>query len=183
MLAFETAKVLERNGDQVRFLASFNLPPHIKARIRQLDWTECLLNLAYFLNHMTEQRARELWPLLRGVDRSQALERVVGDVAAPARMAELSLTPDALAHWAGVARDYEPGGTVGAMDVFYCVPPAAVASSKEEWLVHHMSQWAGFCRTEVRFHDVGGSHYTMIGPEHVGGFQRKLRLALRARGL
>ena len=34
MLAFETAKVLERNGDEVRFLASFNLPPHIKARIR-----------------------------------------------------------------------------------------------------------------------------------------------------
>ena len=190
MLAFETAKVLERNGDEVRFLASFNLPPHIKARMRQLDWTECLLNLAYFLDLMTEQRARELSPSLHGVDRSRALERVVHDVAAPARMAELSLTPDALAHWAGVAfslqsmaRDYEPRGTVGAMDVFYCVPLAAVASSKEEWRVHHMSQWAEFCRTEVRFHDVGGSHYTMIGPEHVGGFQRKLRSALRARGL
>ena len=124
-LAFKTAKVLERNGDEVRFLASFNLPPHIEARTRQLDWTECPLNLAYFLDLMTEQRARELSPLLRGVDRSQALERVVGDFAAPARMAELSLTPDALAHWVGVAfslqsmaRNYEPGVMVGAMDVF-----------------------------------------------------------------
>lgn len=189
MLAFETAKVLERNGDEVRFLASFNLPPHIKARMRQLNWTECLLNLAYFLDLMTEQRARELSPRLRDVDRSQALEHVVR-VAAPARMAELSLTPDALAQWAGVAfslqsmaREYEPQGTVGAMDVFYCVPLAAVASSKEEWLADHLSKLKGFCRTEVRFHEVGGAHYTMIGPEHVGGFQKKLKLVLKARGV
>ena len=46
-----------------------------------------------------------------------------------------------------------------------------------------VSKWKGFCRTEVRFHEVGGAHYTMIGPEHVGKFQKTLRLALKARGL
>ena len=189
MLAFETAKILERNGDSVRFLASFNLPPHIKDRMRQLNWTECLLNLAYFLDLMTEEEARGLSPLLHDVDRSHALEHVIS-VASPSRMAELSLTADTLAKWAGVAfslqsmaTDYEPQGTVEAMDVFYCVPLAAVASSKAQWLAERMSKWKGFCRTEVRYHDVGGSHYTMIGPEHVGGFQKKLRSALKARGL
>lgn len=82
-----------------------------------------------------------------------------------------------------IARDYEPGGMVEAMDVFYCVPLAAVSSSKEEWLEEHLSKWKGFCRTEVRFCEVGGAHYTMIGPEHVGGFQKTLRLALKARGV
>ena len=189
MLAFETAKVLESNGDTVRFLASFNLPPHIRDRMRKLNWTECLLNLAYFLDLMTEERAMELSPLLHDVDRSHALEHVVR-VAAPTRMAELSLTPDALAKWAGVAfslqnmaRDYEPQGTVEAMDVFYCDPLAAVASSKAEWLANQLSKWKGYCRTEVRYHEVGGSHYTMIGPEHVGGFQKKLRSVLKGRGV
>jgi len=60
MLAFETAKVLERNGDEVRFLGVFSLPPHIKFRMRQLDWKECISNLAYFLDFVTEQRAHEL---------------------------------------------------------------------------------------------------------------------------
>jgi thioesterase domain-containing protein len=34
MLAFEVAKVLESNGDQVGFLGVFNLPLHIKVRVR-----------------------------------------------------------------------------------------------------------------------------------------------------
>ena len=46
MLAFEVSKVLESHGDEVRFPGAFNLPPHLKSRMRQLDWTECLLNLA-----------------------------------------------------------------------------------------------------------------------------------------
>ncbi len=190
MLAFETAKALERAGDRVRFLASFNLPPHIKSRMRQLNWTECLLSLAYFLDLMTEERARELSPLLRDVGRARALDHVVR-VAAPACVAELSLTSDTLAKWAGVAfslqsmaRDYEPQGSVEAMDVFYCVPLVAVASSKAEWRANHLSKWTGFCRTEVGFHEVGGAHYTMMGSEHVGGFQERcvtrwMDLALR----
>ena len=49
MLAFKTTKVLEGYSDEVRFLGSFNLPPHIKTRMKQLDWTEVVLNLSYVL--------------------------------------------------------------------------------------------------------------------------------------
>lgn len=38
MLAFETAKSLEGNGNKVRFLGSFNLQPHIRDRINWLFW-------------------------------------------------------------------------------------------------------------------------------------------------
>ncbi|EDN03587.1 predicted protein [Histoplasma mississippiense (nom. inval.)] len=40
MIAFEIAKLLEANGDEIMFLGSFNLPPRIKDRMRQLDWVE-----------------------------------------------------------------------------------------------------------------------------------------------
>lgn len=69
------------------------------------------------------------------------------------------------------------------MDVFYCVPLAGVSSSKEEWLEGHLSERKGLCRMEVRYCGVGWAHYRMIGPEHVGGFQKTLRLALKARGV
>lgn len=175
MLAFETAKVLESNRDEVRFLGSFNLPPHIKTRMRQLDWSACLLNLAYFLDLMIEQRAREISPDLDGLDRRAVLDRVLRE-AMPTRMAELILTPDTLDNWAGLAyslqsmaREYEPQGTVNSIDVFYCTPLAMVAASRGDWLEEHMSKCEGFARTKARFHEVEGAHYTMIGPEHVVG--------------
>jgi len=189
MLAFETAKVLERHGDEVRFLGSFNLPPHIKSRMQQLSWTQCLLHLSYFLDLITEEHATKIAAEMQQLSEEQAVARLV-KLAAPARMAELALTADALASWAdlayglqSMAREYEPRGSVATMDVFYAVPLAAVAASKEEWLEGHLSKWEGFCREGVRFHHVEGAHYTMLGPEFVVGFQKRLKGVLGARGL
>jgi acyl-CoA synthetase (AMP-forming)/AMP-acid ligase II/thioesterase domain-containing protein len=189
MLAFETAKVLERHGDEVRFLGSFNLPPHIKFRMQQLSWTQCLLHLSYFLELITEEHAIEIAAEMQQRSKEEAVAHLV-KVATPARMAELALTAEALADWAALAyglqsmaREYEPSGSVATMDVFCALPLAAVAKSKEEWLQGHLSRWADFCRTEPRFHDVDGAHYTMIGPDYVYTFQRKLKMVLKSRNL
>lgn len=55
MIAFEFAKRLEREDGEpsVQFLGIFNLPPHVKHRMSQLDWGLCLLNLCSFLGLMT----------------------------------------------------------------------------------------------------------------------------------
>ncbi|MCJ1313935.1 hypothetical protein MMC25_007615 [Agyrium rufum] len=189
MLAFELAKVLEANGDAVKFLGSFNLPPHIRARMQQLDWTQCILHLSFFLDLLPESAATDLSPELKTLSRADALARIC-TAAAPARMAELSLTPAALGTWAdlafslqSMARDYEPSGSVECMDVFIATPLAAVAQNRHEWRYEQLSRWGDFVRGELRFHDVGGAHYTMIGPEYVFGFQKTLKAALEARGL
>ncbi|KAA8643964.1 Nonribosomal peptide synthetases (NRPS) [Aspergillus tanneri] len=189
MLAFEVGKVLEQKGDEVRFLGSFNLPPHIKTRMRQLDWKECLLHLSYFLDLMTEEHARELAAELEGATRDETLAKVMED-ANQDRLAELAISQSALAKWAGLAFalqsmavDYDPTGSIAGIDIFYCTPLAVVAASKEQWRDEHLSKWDHFTRTEPRFHEVGGAHYTMLGPEHVLRFQKTLRGALSARGL
>lgn len=192
MLAFEIAKRLELNAnDEVRFLGSFNLPPHIQWRMRQLDWTACLLHLCYFLGLMPEWRSDALSSELRRhqSSRESALSVILTTVDVQ-RMAELSLDAAALANWADLtnglqtmAVDYEPGGAVGVMDVFYAQPLSVSAQSKEEWLTLHLSKWADFCRTMPRFHEVGGAHYTMLSPEHVQGFAKKLGQVLEAREL
>ena len=105
-------------------------------------------------------------------------------------MAALSLTSEALCNWAnlafalqGIAKEYEPKGSVALMDVFYAIPLAAVAQSKKEWVEGPLSKWQDFVKEVPRYHEVDGAHYTMISPENVQRFAKKLKLVLQARGL
>ncbi|KAH7325875.1 acyl-protein synthetase [Stachybotrys elegans] len=189
MLAFEIAKKLEGEGGQeVGFLGSFNLPPHIKTRMRQLNWNRCLLHLSFFLDLVPEAYADSLEDF-PNLSRDEAKAMVLS-VANKQRMAELGLNEVGLANWAdlayglqSMASDYEPEGSVGALDVFHAIPLTAAARSREDWLQNHLGRWKEFSRTEPRFHAVGGAHYTMIGPEHVVSFAATLKAALRERGV
>lgn len=168
MLAFETAKKLEANGDKVGFLGSFNLPPHIKFRMRQLDWIEVLLNLSYFLDLITDEYAHQISPEMHKLSNPEVLDFILSK-APPARMTEMALDKTKLQRWAdlayvmqAIAQDYDPSGSVATMDVFYAIPLSAVAKNKGDWLENHLSKWQGFVRSDVRFTEVDGAHYTMV---------------------
>ncbi|USW53621.1 Putative AMP-dependent synthetase/ligase, thioesterase, phosphopantetheine binding ACP [Septoria linicola] len=190
MIAFETAKKLNNdgNGDQVQFLASFNLPPHIKFRMRQLDWRACALHLGHFLGLLHDPDLDDD-PQLSSNSSHESIVSTIFTAAPQKRVAELSLTTEDFLHWANLAhsmqfmaRDYEPQGNVPSMDVFYCQPLAVVAQTKQQWLDGHLSRWHEVA-SDVRFHEVGGEHYTMIDIEHVKSFMGTFCAALAARGL
>ncbi|KAL9034461.1 MAG: hypothetical protein Q9214_007032 [Letrouitia sp. 1 TL-2023] len=190
MLAFEISKTLESEGEEVPFLGSFNLPPHIKSRMKQLDWIETVLNLAYFLDLVPESYAGEKSVEMHTMwDRSAVLDQLMRD-ASTERLQELALDRDQLAHWASLgnkmqqaAADYEPSGSVAAIDVFVAIPLAGIAKGKQDWRDRQLSAWRDFCRSEVKFYDVGGAHYTMLNPENVQSFQKTLKNALKVRGV
>ncbi|KAI4191316.1 MAG: hypothetical protein LQ348_003537 [Seirophora lacunosa] len=189
MIAFNITKVLESNGDKVPFLGVFNLPPHIKFRMRQLDWTEVILNLAYFLDLISEEYAHEISPDMHKLSHEGVLDFIISK-APPTRMEEMALTKKKLTNWAdlayrmqAIAQHYDPSGMVARMDVFYAIPLAAVAKSKQQWLEEHLSKWSEFVSEAPRFHEVDGAHYTMISPLHVFSFQKVLRAALQERGV
>ena len=149
MIAFETTKILEQNGDSVQFLGSFNLPPHIKFRMRQLDWVEVILNLSYFLDLISETYAHEISPHMHTLPSNDAVLDFIISKASTARMAEMALDKQKLTTWANlsyrmqaIAQDYDPEGMVQRMDVFYAKPLAAVAKSKQQWLgkCSHLSE-------------------------------------------
>ncbi|KAI1207203.1 acyl-protein synthetase [Annulohypoxylon truncatum] len=192
MLAFEITKKLEAadGAGIVQFFGSFNLPPHIKTRMRQLHWNACLLHLIYFLGLTTEAEAERIGESdFEKMSRDQALTYIL-ELSDPDRMAELGLHRYSLTRWTNVAYDlphmatnYEPEGKVEAMDVFYATPLKAAAPNREVWLKDHLIKWRDFCNTKPRFHEVDGAHYTMIGPDHVATFWAILRSALDARGV
>lgn len=189
MLAFEISKMLEASGDVVQFLGSFNLPPHIKERMRMLDWTAGLLHIAHFCGIITEQRSAELIDELRELPQPEQVVKLLAE-SDQKRCAELALTHESLRTWIEVAWslqkigwEYDPSGSVACMDVFYCQPLKVVARTRKEYRESKLNSWADFVRSDVNFHEVDGEHYTMIGPEHVFKFQLTLRKALVARGL
>lgn len=189
MLAFEISKVLESQGDEVRFMGCFNLPPHIKMRMNQLDWIEVVLNLSYFLDLMTEEHAVEISPAMHTLKNEEVLDYIM-DIAPVARLTELSLDRKKLSTWASLAhsmqyaaRDYDPSGSIATMDIFYAIPLAQVAKNKQDWVANHLSKWSDYIREPPRFHEVGGAHYTMMGPEYVLTFQKTLQTVMADRGL
>ena len=102
MLAFETAKRLKHAGETVSFCGVLNLPPHIKWWMRQFDWAECLVHLAYFSGLVTEDAASEIAAEVRLLERSEAVAYLLA-IANGDRLRELAMTDDALATWADVA--------------------------------------------------------------------------------
>ena len=189
MLAFEISKILEAKGDTVQFLGSFNLPPHIKDRMRMLDWTAGLLHIAHFCGIITEQRSEELVDELRKLLQPEQVAKLLVE-SDKQRCAELALTHESLLNWTNIAWslqkigwEYDPSGSVAHIDIFYCQPLKVVARTREEYRKTKLNHWADFVRDDVKFHEVDGEHYTMIGPEHVPKFQQTLKKALAARGI
>ncbi|KAF2236497.1 thioesterase domain protein [Viridothelium virens] len=191
MLAFEVSKAMKAEDDsEIKFLGSFNLPPHIKSRMEQLDWVEGILNLSYFLELITSSHARAISTAMHALStKNEVVDAILAD-SDPARLECLGLTANKLSNWANLAhnlqsmaRDYEPSGMVDSIDVFCAIPLAAVSSSKQEWKENSLSKWNDFSKTAPRIHDVDGEHYTMISPTHVVSFQSTLKRALEERGL
>lgn len=180
-VAFEVAKLLEAEGERVDFLGSFNLPPHIKYRMDELDFVETAVNLAMFLELISKEQARTLPAELRPLSKQEQLSHLI-DIAPGDRLAELDLDLKRFTAWAdladgltGLGRTYQPVGSVARMSVFYAIP---LRGSKQDWLNNELKRWEDFTREAPRYLDVPGEHYTLMGPKHVTVLQSILRAEL-----
>lgn len=180
-VAFEIAKVLEAQGERVDFVGSFNLPPHIKYRMNELDFVETAANLAFFLELIDKRQSLELPAQLRSLSQDEQLAYFI-DHAPEGRLAELDLTFERFKAWAELAdgltnlgRGYSPAGTVSSMSVFYAIP---LRGTKEDWLNNELRRWDEHATGENHYIDVPGEHYTLMGPTHVATFQSILRKEL-----
>ncbi|KAG1857008.1 atromentin synthetase [Suillus subalutaceus] len=186
VVAFEVAKRLEAMGDEVKFVGLINIPPHISPRMTEIDWTSGMLHLSSFLGLVSKHDADDLAPPLRLLTRQEQLE-FVWKMSPPERIVELQLTLEKLDKWVDLAGslidcglDYNPSGSVSALEVFYAIP---FAGTKVDWLNNQLKPWSGFSRGEASYTDVPGEHHTLMDFEHVPQFQKIFRSRLEARGV
>ncbi|WP_285776919.1 non-ribosomal peptide synthetase [Microtetraspora sp. NBRC 13810] len=180
-VAFEIAKALEGQGERVDFVGIFNLPPHIRARMHELDFTEGAVHLALFLDLVTPEQGDELLGRIRGLSRPRQIDHIMR-AASKRRLAELDLDRKGFAAWVELAqslvragRSYEPSGSVASLSVFYAIP---LHGTKQDWLAGELRRWDDFARGENRYIEVPGEHYTLMNADHVGAFQHILRTEL-----
>ncbi|WP_282794462.1 non-ribosomal peptide synthetase [Streptomyces sp. CC224B] len=180
-VAFEIARRLEADGDDVAFVGVFNLPPHISGRMHEITFTDGAINLALFLELIGPADVERLTATLRPLPEADQLAFLV-EQAPPRRLTELDLTVDRFAAWVRLAqnmvhlgRTYEPSGSVERVRVFYCTP---LRGTKQEWLDGQLRRWDDFTRAPTTYIEVDGEHYTLMSPRHVGTFQATLRREL-----
>lgn len=181
-VAFEIAKVLESQGERVPFVGSFNLPPHIKYRMDELDEVEGAVNLAFFLSLIDKTQSEQLPAQLRANLPHQDPHAYLIENAPAERLAQLDIDLPKFKAWANLAqslltmgRSYAPSGSVESMSVFYATP---LRGTKQDWLNNELRRWDDYTRSPNHYIDVAGEHYTLMGQKHVGTFQAVLRAEL-----
>ncbi|WP_234334194.1 non-ribosomal peptide synthetase [Streptomyces sp. NRRL B-1347] len=180
-VAFEIAKQLEAEGDEVDFVGVFNLPPSISGRMNEITFTDGAINLALFLELIGAADVERLTATLRALPEADQLAYLV-EQAPRRRLTELDLTVERFTAWVRLAqsmvhlgRTYEPSGSVGQVRVFYCTP---LRGTKQEWLDDQLRHWDAFTRGPNQYIEVDGEHYTLMSPQHVQTFQASLRREL-----
>lgn len=197
-LSYEVAKLLLSQGREVKFLASIDYPPHIRHFVTGQDFVDILLHVGLFYSlydHETiEKEEQRLFALYRGPGDEQSRrmatvrhmlqfsrrDRVEGLALDEEKM---SLIVDIAKNFADCGSSYEPVGKVPVLDVFVADPPSYAAKSRDDWRSRVLGKWQDFSETEVVWHECDGIHAQMLEPEYVPAFSKKLKAALRARGV
>ncbi|KAH8746947.1 NRPS-like enzyme [Diaporthe sp. PMI_573] len=197
-LGHEVAKVLLSRGREVKFLASIDYPPHIRHFVTGLDFADVLLHVGLFYSlydqETMEKEEQRVYALYRGPGdvqfRRDATVRHILQMSRQDRVEGLALDEKKMALIVDVAKNiadcgsrYEPVGKVPVLDVFVADPPMYAAKSRDDWRSRVLGKWQGFSETEVVWHECDGFHVQMLEPEYVLVFSKKLKAALKARGV
>jgi acyl-CoA synthetase (AMP-forming)/AMP-acid ligase II/thioesterase domain-containing protein len=180
-ISFEIARELEARGHSVAFLGSIDAVPRIEKQSLGFNMATGLAWVTDLIT--TEQFAALNKELLPEMPSDEVCEYVL-QFASPDRLAELSLDFEKFSVWARVAHAMEVilyghanSGTVNAMTVFcgegYSPRYLPDWSSAEKWR-KELKRWDDFVR-QPKYVNVPGHHFTIMGPEHVAGFQAVLR--------
>jgi thioesterase domain-containing protein len=188
-LAYEVAKTLEAQGQEVRFLASIDYPPHIAHYVRNLNWIDVLLHIAFFLELIDEPTMVAITPDMHKLDRDAALAHIlsISDTerarALAIDAARLALISDIAENFRVNVESYEPVGTVERLDVFVADPPTYAAKNRQDWRENKLGQWTEFARSGCQFHDCLGIHAKMLNREHIADFARLFKAVMKKRGV
>ncbi|KAJ5864854.1 NRPS-like enzyme [Penicillium soppii] len=195
-LAFEVGKLLESQGQEVRFLASIDYPPHIRKYVSGQNWQDVVLHISFFLELIGDElmdsakayflsREKEGKPLSRDETLSYVL--AIGNQD---RAHALALSTEILGKISDIGENfrmhgenYEPVGSVDHLDVFIADPPGYAALDRRDWVENKLGAWREFGRTDVEFHECPGIHARMLNPEHIPEFVKSFKAAMKRRGV
>lgn len=188
-LAFEVAKKLEQQGQEVKFLASIDYPPHIADYVNHLTWNDVLLHVSLFLGLVEEKTIASMVPEFFRYDCTTAVHHILS-IADKERVRLLAIDAAHLERVTSIAdnfrrsaKGYQPTGSIEQLDVFIADPPSYAARDRQDWVDNRLRRWNEFSRNEVSFHNCLGQHAEMLNPELATDFARIFKAAMAKRGV
>jgi acyl-CoA synthetase (AMP-forming)/AMP-acid ligase II/thioesterase domain-containing protein len=179
-VAFEIAKLLEAQGEQVAFVGSIDGTPFIGDPRQPLDFIDSTVLMAFFLALLDKQQLVNFPEQIRASGQDAC--SYILQAASLERVTELNLTLREFKAWAELAynlvllgRPYVPTGRVKSVTVFYAEP---LYGTKDAWLNECLRRWDGLVHAPARYVEVSGKHGSILGPPHVATFQASLRAEL-----
>lgn len=190
LLCFELAKMLEADGEQVVFCGGIDNPPSLESTIGQVRYRSLMIDVLPVVTDLTPDEARifaeetadltdeEFYELLFTKFSPEFIENM--DITVP-RLQAFGRVEDCMRL---IASKYVPEGTVETTDIFCADPMPHFGASPEVWRRDVLGGWKEHVRDgNVTFHDVQGTHISMIKEPHIVDFQRIVNEALAARGI
>jgi thioesterase domain-containing protein len=188
-LAFEVAKRLEAQGQEVRFLGSIDYPPYIAEYISGQNWIDVLVQISFFLELIDEETMKTAMAFLhkQNLPREDALAHILslGDCE---RVDALGLNLETLGRIVDIAENfrvqgevYQPRGSVDRIDIFVADPPSYTSTNRQDWRDNKLGRWREFSRSGIEFYECPSTHTKMLNPEHVPGFVKRLKAAMKKR--
>lgn len=195
-VAFEIAKLLQHDGHETPVLVIIDQPPHIRNRMLQASWGKTLIMISRFLDvfqspeqeisYITEtQKSAHGFRDGGEVEKTRLVEMLL-TFASAQRLETLGLDKRRLQTWVDlacnshkIAQAYEPSGSVQMIEVLYGHPIEEVAQTRDQWLQTKLSHWADFTQN-LKFHQLDGSHYTLLSPQNAPAVAAILQSRLEA---
>lgn len=190
LLCFELTKMFEAAGESVVFCSGIDNPPNLRVTMGQVQYRTLMFDVLPVVTDMTEEEANafkeetahfsdeEFYAALFTKFSPEFIENM--DLTVP-RLQAFGRVEDCMRL---IVDKYEPSGQVDTMDIFCADPMPHFGSPPEVWKREVLGGWRDFVKGEnVSFHDVPGTHISLIKEPLIANFQQTLNEALEKRGI
>ena len=190
LLCFELTKMFEAAGKTVVFCGGIDNPPSLRQTMGKVRYRSFMIDVLPVVTDMTEEEARRFGEETADLTDEQFYEHLFTKFS-PEFIENMDITVPRLQAFGRVedcmrliVDKYEPEGQVGTMIIFCADPMPHFNATPEAWRSDVLGQWTNFTTDQnVRFHEVQGTHISLIKEPLIQTFQVVLNEALAGRRL
>lgn len=190
LLSFELAKMFEEAGEEVVFCGGIDNPPSLQSTIGQVRYRSLMIDVLPVVTDLSPDEARTFAEETADLSDEQFYE-VLYTKFSPEFIENMDITVPRLQAFGRVedvmrlvASKYEPEGRAGTMDIFCADPMPHFGATSEVWKRDVLGEWRSYIKDEnVRFHNVQGTHISLIKEPLIEDFARIVNEAFDARGI
>lgn len=190
LLSFELTKRFEAANEPVLFCGGIDNPPSLKSTIGQIRYRSLMIDILPVVTPYTATEARAFAQETANLPDEQFYHLLFTKFS-PEFIDQMDITPARLKAFGRVedcmrliADSYVPEGKVSSVDIFAADPMPHFGATPKVWKRDVLGEWRNFTVEEnVRFHEVQGTHISLIKEPLIEDFQKVLNEALEARGI